>query len=223
MSQCSIENCERKHLAKGYCSAHYYELVDKYKKRTRVFKDICTIKDCSKPANYTQYGRTCAMHYQRIKLAKNPIDPNTLHHLHHGKANTPEWYCWTGLKSRCLNQNPIYGGRGITVCKRWQEKPYGFLNFLEDMGEKPEPTYSIDRIDVNGNYEPGNCRWASIHQQAWNKRNNKKNIGIYYYPRNQRKWVAMLRVNNKTAFYQAYFTKKEAISERAKVIRSLDL
>jgi hypothetical protein len=75
------------------------------------------------------------------------------------------------MKDRCTNQNHKsynnYGGRGITVCERWMD----FRNFLQDMGERPEGM-SIDRIDVNGDYEPGNCRWATAQQQSLNKRNS---------------------------------------------------
>lgn len=75
------------------------------------------------------------------------------------------------MKARCGNPNniswPDYGGRGVKVCIRWQG-PSGFPNFLADMGEKPEGT-SLDRINVNGNYEPSNCRWATRHEQAHNK------------------------------------------------------
>lgn len=75
------------------------------------------------------------------------------------------------MLARCTNgknrRYKDYGGRGIGVCERW----YDFANFLADMGEKPKG-YSLDRIDVNGDYEPGNCRWATATEQARNKRNN---------------------------------------------------
>lgn len=76
---------------------------------------------------------------------------------------------WRSMKDRCLNPKHIafhhYGGRGITVCERWME----FENFLADMGERPDGK-TLDRINVSGNYEPGNCRWATNREQALNKR-----------------------------------------------------
>lgn len=84
---------------------------------------------------------------------------------------TPEYQAWRGMKTRCYNpkfrQFENYGGRGITVCDRWRNS---FENFFVDMGERPTPKHSVDRINVNGNYEPSNCRWASKREQALNKR-----------------------------------------------------
>lgn len=82
------------------------------------------------------------------------------------------------MKNRCRNpKNPSfmhYGGRGISVCDRWLEDGgRGFLNFIEDMGPPPTPKHSLDRINVDGNYEPGNVRWANDFEQARNKRGTK--------------------------------------------------
>lgn len=91
----------------------------------------------------------------------------------HGKRNTREYRSWMMMKNRCQNYGTPgwenYGGRGITVCEEWQS----FEPFYESMGECP-PDHSLDRIDVNGNYEPGNCRWADKYTQASNKRTNIK-------------------------------------------------
>lgn len=77
---------------------------------------------------------------------------------------------WESMLRRCLNPKDKdyenYGGRGITICARWQE---GFSNFLADMGERPEGK-TLDRKEVNGNYEPGNCKWSDPQEQAKNRR-----------------------------------------------------
>jgi hypothetical protein len=90
----------------------------------------------------------------------------------HRMIKTPTYYSWSGMVQRCTNpkskQWPDYGGRGITVCDRWLT----FANFLADMGERPRGL-SIDRINVNGSYEPGNCRWATAAEQAQNQRRTK--------------------------------------------------
>ncbi len=90
--------------------------------------------------------------------------------LTHGKSNTPAWRSYYAMMTRCHNQNSqrfsSYGGRGIKVCERWRA---GFEFFLADMGERPDGC-SLDRVDVDGDYSPENCRWATLEQQSNNKR-----------------------------------------------------
>ena len=93
----------------------------------------------------------------------------------HGRSNTREFHAWAAAKQRCTNPNHIawndYGGRGIRMCQRWLES---FQAFLDDMGAPPSQSHTIDRVNSNGGYEPGNCRWATPAEQARNKRTNRR-------------------------------------------------
>jgi hypothetical protein len=92
-------------------------------------------------------------------------------HLRDGKQSR-EYRSWMAMMRRCFNPNFVhysrYGGLGITVCERWRD----FRNFLADMGQRPEGK-SLDRINSDGNYEPGNCRWATALEQRHNRRDLK--------------------------------------------------
>ena len=104
--------------------------------------------------------------------------------IRHGLAGkTPEYHVWEGIKQRCLNPNharyEYWGGRGVTVCQRWAES---FEAFYADMCPRPSPGHSIDRVDNDGNYEPGNCRWATASQQQRNRRDRRHLFELEHGP-----------------------------------------
>lgn len=126
----------------------------------------CQIKGCKN--NTFRRNLTCPTHRYRRKHRISLDLP--IRYLKHGLVKTSEYRSWTMMKNRCTNLKATdwryYGGRGITLCKRW----YKFKNFLEDMGKKPTPKYSIDRINNYRGYSPSNCRWATRKEQRHNQR-----------------------------------------------------
>ena len=99
---------------------------------------------------------------------------NAKQFITHGMHKTREYRAWADMINRCENKNvkcfTRYGGRGIQVCRKWKES---FVSFYKDMGQRPE-NRSLDRINNDGNYEPGNCRWATKKEQA----NNRTSQGV---------------------------------------------
>lgn len=99
---------------------------------------------------------------------------NRLASTTHGKYNTPEYSTWRMMIDRCENPRgggyPAYGGRGIRVCPEWRED---FAVFLADVGERPTPKHTLERVDNDGHYEPGNCKWITRYEQARNRRSNR--------------------------------------------------
>lgn len=116
----------------------------------------------------------------------------------HGFGGTPEYKAWHALVQRCTKidhpQYPAYGGRGIKVCDRWLRS---FEAFLDDVGLRPSRAYSIDRIDNDGDYEPGNCRWATKSQQRQNQRQLRRKRLVTFRGRSmmQSEWAAEIGIS----------------------------
>lgn len=130
----------------------------------------------------------------------------------HGMWKTRIYRVWSGIKSRCLNENNEryndYGGRGITICDEWLQ----FENFYNDMGNAPTPKHQIDRIDNNKGYSKENCRWVTASQNMAN-RNKIKNCENKYKgiskTRNN-KWVSNITKDYKSYYLGVYETQEEA-------------
>jgi len=106
---------------------------------------------------------------------ENRYTINLRHGHTRGYQQTPEYYSWLAMFTRCTNPNrrewQNYGGRGIKVCQRWMD----FENFLADMGPRPVGL-SLERMNNDGNYEPGNCKWATAKEQANNRRPRRRRV-----------------------------------------------
>jgi len=117
-------------------------------------------------------------------------------HTKHGLEHTKAYRAWRGMISRCYKKTAdsyyLYGGRGVTVCNRWKKS---IISFYNDMGECPK-NMSIERIDTNGNYCTDNCKWATIEEQANNKRNT-----IRIYGKSLRHWSIKTGIS-RNAMYQ---------------------
>ncbi|MFA5391930.1 MAG: AP2 domain-containing protein [Candidatus Omnitrophota bacterium] len=136
-----------------------------------------------------------------------------------GITHRPEYRCWQNMIKRCTNPSShnyeYYGGRGIEVCDQWRT----FKNFLADMGERPSLLYSVERIDNNGNYEPGNCRWATKTDQNRNIRAQKRSTtGVQgvSFSRGKGKFAARIAVNRKVKHLGYFDTIEEATEARRK-------
>ena len=137
------------------------------------------------------------------------------------KVDYPEYTAWRGMKIRCYSINTpyykYYGGKGITVCKRWRNN---FYVFLEDMGSRPNKNYSIDRIDNNKGYSKSNCRWATKSQQMRNR--NYKNStgfrGVYVKGKN---FGAKMQINNKKIYLGSFKNKEKAYKVYCKAYKKL--
>lgn len=125
-----------------------------------------------------------------------------------------EYNAWVSMRQRCTNPNcnsyRLYGGRGIKICKEWGT----FDGFMKDMGKKPSPRHSLDRIDVNGDYEPSNCRWATQLQQVPNRRDMPNPNGFRGIRKKHHTYQARITVSYKEIYLGNFKTLGEAVEAR---------
>ncbi len=184
--------------------------TSKSKKRKRYCKCIC---DCGKEFEtiYENYKAGVVNSCGCNKSIGRPITHNLTKH--------PFYKKWVAMRLRCTSPKaPFYknyGARGISVCKEWLDDPTAYITYVSKLVNAGKDGYSIDRIDNNGNYEPGNIKWSTHSEQMTNTRRRASKLSgephITWYAK-YGKWV--LRVNNKFAGY--YDTVKEAVTERDK-------
>ena len=180
----------------------------------------CAVADCDNFARSNK-GGYCAAHAGQIKKYGKIVNQNI--RVHDGKKEHELYSTWKSMLSRCRDRDNIhYGGKGIKVCARWTEKSKGFWNFVSDMGPRPEG-HTLDRIDVDGDYCPENCRWANSHVQHLNQARNfqrasedSHNIHEYLLKTGETHFLVCLRQGEKI-YRKAFSTITEARAWRDKI------
>ena len=131
----------------------------------------------------------------------------------HGMSDSPTYHSWLSMKQRCTNPNDIgyanYGGRGIKVCDRWL---HSFVNFYADMGLRPEGM-TLDRKDNDGDYEPDNCKWSTLVEQAANQRRPAGETSQYkgvYWNKHAGKWMARTWKDHKDVYLGVFTDELDA-------------
>lgn len=185
---------------------------DNCKNRTMWFCECTCGNTCVVRADHLKSNITSSCGCLRLDRLKDSI-------CTHKATGTDTYNIWESMNQRCNNPKSNgyseYGGRGIKICYRWSGR-VGFENFLSDMGERPK-CLSLDRIDVNGNYEPSNCRWADSSLQSFNTRKPKNNTsgrsGVSW-DKHRSKWASYIMKDYKKISLGRFETFEEAVHAR---------
>jgi len=134
--------------------------------------------------------------------------------LLHGMAGSLTYVSYHRMMERCFRPDErmkhYYGDKGITVCDRWADPVDGFLNFVEDMGKRPSPKHTLDRIDGSKGYYKENCRWATRSEQMQNTSKKSKHSGYRGVAQNRKKWSSVIAKEGTIYRLGTYETKEEA-------------
>lgn len=183
---------------------------------------VCKVLECNTASRANGYCNKHNLRYQKYG------DPTYTKFSMHGKSRTPEYTAWIAMIGRCTKPEyhnyEDYGGRGIKVCQRWLSS---FEDFLSDTGNRPSNKYSIDRIDVDGDYEPKNCRWATRELQGTNKRQSshtKSGIRGVNFNKASGKWrvtIGTTYIGQYANIDEAVTTRQEQLSFRVKELEAI--
>jgi hypothetical protein len=227
--ECALNNCKQKVMARGLCDKHYQRLrkrgtvADPYR---TPWPSECAFLGCSQQVSVKQFS-LCWKHYQQ---RWNGTLGHAKEKESHGMQHSSEYHSWQHMKDRCFNKKHRsyrnYGGRGIAVCERWRNS---FKAFYADLGDKPLPTLSIDRINNDGSYSCGKCgecnsngwplnvRWANDLTQRLNQRMRKTNKSGYKnvsWDKTRSLWTVRVKRNSRYVFGGRFDSLQEAVAAR---------
>lgn len=227
LKKCKVEGCEKTEyikdgrrygLIRGMCPIHYWRVkVYNNTEHKRVYiqkeKKVCIVDGCE---SIVAAKGLCSKH--RGRLINNGDVNKVKAVVGEDRNKNPLYFLYTNIKTRCYNKKckayKYYGGRGIVMCSDWLGHT-GFNNFLRDMGERPSIKHSVERIENDKGYCGDNCRWATINEQAINKRNNSKYVGVF---KGGDKWQARLSV-----FGKEYRSKMMSLEDAIEYRKQLEL